>query len=83
MRIKITSNGKTTSLPFPTSLILNPISFIFTRGDIKIDNVGISGLKAKDVSKILKVIKRYKKENPEWNLVEIESANGDGVIIKL
>lgn len=83
MKIKITSNGKTTSLLFPTSLILNPISFIFTRGDIKIDNVGISGLKAKDVSKILKVIKRYKKENPEWNLVEIESANGDGVIIKL
>ena len=83
MRIKITSNGKTTSLLFPTSLILNPISFSFTRGDIKIDNVGISGLKAKDVSKILKVIKRYKKENPEWNLVEIESADGDGVIIKL
>ena len=83
MKIKITSNGKTTSLLFPTSLILNPISFSFTRGDIKIDNVGFSGLKAKDVSKILKVIKRYKKENPEWNLVEIESANGDGVIIKL
>ena len=25
----------------------------------------------------------YKKENPDWNLLEIESADGDGVIIKL
>ncbi len=83
MRIRITSDGKTTSLLFPTSLILNPISFSLTRGTIRIDNVGISGLKAKDVSKILKVIKNYKKENPDWNLLEIESANGDGVVIKL
>ena len=83
MRIKITSGGKTTSLLFPTSLILNPISFSLTRGEIKIDNVGISGLKAKNASKILKVIKSYKKENPDWNLLEIESADGDGVIIQL
>ncbi len=83
MRIRITSDGKTTSLLFPTSLILNPIGFSLVRDNIKIDNVGISGLKAKDVSKILKVIKSYKKENPDWNLLEIESANGDGVVIKL
>lgn len=83
MRIKITSGGKTTNLKFPTSLILNPISLSFTRGEIKIDNVVFSGLKAKDVSKILKVIKSYKKENPDWNLLEIESADGDGVVIKL
>ena len=68
---------------FPTSLILNPINFSLTKGEIKIDNVGISGLNAKDVSKILKVIKSYKKENPDWNLLEIESADGDGVVIKL
>ena len=83
MRIRITSDGKTTNLLFPTSLILNPIGFSLTRGAIKIDNVGITGLKAKDVSKILKVIKSYKKENPDWNLLEIESADGDGVIIRL
>ena len=83
MRIKITSGGKTTNLMFPTSLILNPICFSLTRGEIKIDNVVFSGLKAKDVSKILKVINSYKKENPDWNLLEIESADGDGVVIKL
>lgn len=83
MRIEITSEGRSFKLIIPTGLILNPVVFTVTKGAIRVEGLDLSAIKAKDVSAIAKIIKKCKKQDPDWCLVDVEEASGDRVKIKL
>lgn len=97
MKISVKSKEKSFDITVPTALIFNPIGFGITEGYIKFtsfslgaskgsdkaNGLDLSGIKAKDISKINKVIKSCKKADPDWVLVEVDSANGEHVTVKL
>ena len=71
--MKITINDRTVFL-FPTGLIANR----FTAGIVcrKLKKEGIQ-LTRKQILLFFKEIKRYKKSHADWNLVEVDSKDGD------
>ena len=97
MKITVDSKEKSFNITFPTALIFNPIGFGITKGYIKFTSFSIgaskgsnkangldlSGIKAKDISKINKVIKSCKRDDPDWALVEVEAASGEHVTVRL
>jgi hypothetical protein len=83
MRIEIKSEERSFSIILPTGLILNPLGFVIGKKFINIEGIDLSAIKGKDISKIAKIVKRFKKENPDWYLVDIMDSDGDTVKIKL
>lgn len=97
MKITVKSKEKSFNITIPTALIFNPIGFGITEGYIKFTSLStgaskgsdkasgldLSGIKAKDISKINKVIKSCKKADPDWVLVEVDTASGEHVTVKL
>ena len=97
MKITVKSKKKSFIITLPTALIFNPIVFGITEGYIKFTSFSIgaskgsnkangldlSGIKAKDISKINKVMKSCKKADPDWVLVEVDAADGKHVTVKL
>ena len=77
MKIKV--NNRTVFL-FPTALIAN----FFTAGIIrrKLKKDGIK-LNRKQTILFIRDIKRYKKFNSDWNLVEVDCENGDKIFVKI
>lgn len=84
MRIKIRSQEKNLNLNFPTKLLLNrftaKIAIKAMNENIKTDNTNIS---SKDLRRLFDEIHRIKRKYPNLELVNVESANGDTVVIKL
>lgn len=77
--MRITINNRTAILA-PTGLVANRFTIgIFQR---RLKKEGID-LTRKQLLLCLKEFKRYKKEHPEWNLVEVCSKDGDTVKIKI
>ena len=77
--MKITINNRTVFL-FPTGLAANRLTVGFFQRRLKKEGIH---LPRKQVLLCLKECKRYKKEHPEWNLIEVRSKAGDTVNIKL
>ncbi len=77
--MKITKNADKFFI-LPTWLMVN----VFTVGIIrkKLKKEGVE-LTRKQTSKFIKEIRRYKKNHSDWNLVEIDSKNGDTMNIKI
>lgn len=83
MRIEIKSKDHSFKLILPTALLLNPIGFSIAKKQIKIQGLDLSSIKGKDISEIARIIKKCKKSNPDWYLVDIEDSSGDVVRIKM
>jgi hypothetical protein len=83
MRIEIKSEEHSLRLILPTGLVFTPLGFTVAKGAIKVKGLDLTGLKWKDVRNIKKAVKKCKKANPDWCLVDVESSSGERVRIKL
>lgn len=81
MRI-IVRNGNNTdvNLAIPTNLILNRASLLILQYICKKHEIAIP---RKRLVELMKCIRKYKRYNPSWKLVEVEGADGEVVEISL
>ena len=81
MKIIVKSDDhKNIKLLFPTGLLLNNITAIFVHRAMK--KKGIS-IRIGHLRTLMKVLKRYKRKHKNWNLVEVNSSDGNYVQIKI
>lgn len=81
MKIKICNDDvRAINIYIPNWLITNRIVCFYITKVIKKYKVEIN---TKDLVKVMKVIKRIKKTNKEWNILEAETSNNERVIIKI
>lgn len=83
MRIEIKSEEHSFRLILPTGLVFTPLGLTVAKGAIKGKGLDLTGLKWKDIRGVKKAVKKCKKSNPDWYLVDVESASGEHVRIKL
>ena len=64
----------------PTSFIFNPVGFALAKCFFKdkstyitMGGIDLTTVKALEIPKLLKAIRLYKKENPDWYIVECET----------
>ena len=77
--MKITINTRTVFI-FPTGLIMNRFTSGIIRRKLKKEGIRLT---RKQVSLFINEIKRYKKSHADWNLVEVDSKDGDRVTVKI
>lgn len=77
--MKITVNTRTV-FRFPTGLIANDLTAGFIRRKLKKEGIILT---RKQTARLIKGLKEYKKTHPHWNLVEVDSQNGDTIKVKL
>lgn len=77
--MEITVNTRTV-FRFPTGLIANRFSAGLVRRKLKKEGIRLT---RKQTSLLLKALRRYKKDHAEWNLVEIDSQDGETVRIRI
>lgn len=81
MVIKIKSENKKLFIPIPALWAFSGIGLRFLK---KYDTSGtFNRLKAKDMRKIRKTIRRMRRKHKKWNLVEVETPGGAYVKIRL
>ena len=81
MKIKIMSERHNIHFAFPNWLFLNRASLSFLK---KNDSEGMwKNVKPSHIRNIRRTIRRMRKTHKGWYLVEVESADGTGVKIKL
>ena len=79
MRIHIRADGKKLNLIFPTALVFNRLTASF----ISKQTENPATITAARLTKLFRTVRQYKKTHPSFLLVEVQSADGDIVIIKL
>lgn len=80
----ITASGQHITIPFPTSLLTNPIAVRgFLKQVQKYATVEMPPLTHQQVNALCKEINQLRKKYPDWELVHVESAGGDLVRITL
>ena len=77
--MKITLNTRTV-FRFPTGLILNRFTSGMIRRNLKKEGIRLT---RRQTARLIKEIKRYKKNHADWNLAEICEAGGRTVHIKI
>lgn len=77
MKIKI--NNRTVVLA-PTGLVVNRFMSLFFRRKLKKEGIYVT---RKQLLLCTKEFRRYKKEHPDWNLIEVCPKEGDTVNIKM
>lgn len=82
MTISIRSEGVRFFLKFPTRLLLNRVTTSIGMKALEKKGVDIQ-LTAADMKKLAMCIRQCKKQYRKMELVRVESANGDKIIIKL
>ena len=82
MKVVIKSEKMNLFLLFPTSLLLNQFTATIATKIIKSKWSSID-FSTNDCLKLMDSIKEYRKNNKHWELVNISSANGDIVYIRL
>lgn len=81
MRIRISETpSKGFSLRLPTKLLLNPLTAPILSRQLKKHGVNLS---AKSLRLLIKAVGDYQKTHPDWLLVEVDSAKGERVEIRL
>ena len=81
MKIRISEiPSKEFYLQLPTGLLLNGLTTPALAKTIKQYGINLS---IKDTRLLIRAAKRYKKEHPDWKLVEVYSAKGERVEIRL
>ena len=74
------ADGKNIHLPLPTGFLLNGLSANLLSALLKEKNLKISG---KQLGILFQAIKLYKKDHPEWKLVEVYDCDGNTVEITI
>ena len=77
--MKITVNART-AFALPTGLVVNRLMAGTIRKRLKKEGIVLS---KKQTVRLIKEFRRYKKKHADWNLVEVNAADGDTVTIRL
>ena len=81
MKIVVKSNeGPNIRLPIPSGLVLNRFLAGFAPKYLK--EYGLDITKEQAIT-FIKELNRYRRKHPEWVLVEVQSSDGEYVLIKL
>lgn len=81
MQIIVKSNeGPNIQLPIPSGLVFSRFAAGFAPKYLKEYDIDIT--KEQAVA-FFKALKRYRRQHPEWVLVEVQRSNGEYVIVKL
>lgn len=77
--MRVTVNDKTVFC-FPTNLIVNRFFAGMIRRRLRKEGVKLT---RKQTVKMIKALRKYKKRNPNWNLVEVTESDGEHVIVRI
>ena len=80
MRIKIRSREGNLNLPIPTGLLLNNLTAALLPKAFSEMGLRLSKQQAKN---LISTLNHFRKTHKGWVLVEVHSADGDEVLIKL
>ena len=81
MKIHIKDNNRFRfRMHLPSVLVLNPLSARLIAKRLRKQGLGITGRQAAAFSKSLN---RYRREHPEWLLVEVLECNGTQITVQL
>lgn len=80
MRIIVRSDDTNINLPLPTGLVLNRVTAALAAWAAAENGVHITGAQ---MYALIGAIRDFKRSNPDWCLVEVESADGEYVMVKL
>ena len=88
MKILVKTDGKREFLIFfPSRLIFNPLIATCAAGIINksLRDKGILDCDntAEQLRRLSRIIMKYKRRHPGWNLIEVNSKEGDNVIVRL
>ncbi len=73
-------SGRNIRLRLPSGLVMNRLSATILAAKLKKYNVSLS---RKQLYTLLRAVKAYKAQHPQWKVVEIHSSNGEYVEIVL
>lgn len=74
------SQGKNFTLPLPSCVIFSPATALFLPKILKQNGMSVS---RRQCAHLLKTLRRCRRRFPHWNIVEVHSADGDHVVIRL
>lgn len=77
MKIHVKADGIALCIPFPTRLLCNSLAIRIANHYADISIPPRAG------RTIYREIRRLKRQNPDWNLVELQGADGETVRIRL
>lgn len=80
MRITVRSEEANLRIPIPTALIFNDLTAAIAPRFMSQYGLNITGRQAR---KLVRAMKKFKRRHRDWILVEVQSADGDYVEIKL
>ena len=80
MKIRIRSEDANFSLPVPTGLVLNPITAEILAKLLREYPVPVTG---GQILRLFSAIRQFRRRNKDFILVEVHSADGEEVLIKL
>ena len=83
MRIHIKSDRKRLNLILPNAIVLNRLTAHYVVKRIPLESETTPALTTAQMTDFFHAIKQYKKTHPDFLLVEVRSADGDEVTIKL
>lgn len=87
MKIRIRENGKTIRINFPAFIVFNSISLKlaqkYATPYLEQSSVNIDGIDKIKIANIRKTLKKVKKMHKNLNLVQVRSADGGEVEVKL
>lgn len=79
MKIVVHAPGNANiNLRLPSGLVLNPVSALFLPKYMRQNGLEID---RKQARLLVKAIRHYRRSHPDWVLVEVDSANGDHILI--
>ena len=80
MRIKVIDGDTRLDLPLPTGLVLNRFTAEIAARAAADNGVNLTGAQ---VNALIRAAKDFKRSHPDWCLVEVESADGEYVMVRL
>ena len=80
MRITVRSGDFKLRIPFPAGLVFNDLTAALVPKIMEQNGMTIT---TKQARKLIRAMKKYKRRHRDWVLVEVQSADGDYVEIKL
>lgn len=80
MKIKVRSEETNITLPIPTGLILNPLTASLLPRLLAGYGAHVTKQQA---LRLVRGIRQFRRRHRDWVLVEVDSASGEQVVIKL
>ena len=80
MKITVRSDEVNLCIPFPTGLVFNDLTAAIAPKFLEQNGITIT---AKQARKVIRAMRKFKRRHRDWVLVEVQSADGDYVEVKL